>query len=80
MVVETVEQGRNPNWTLAEMEAEFQRVLGVKKVIWLQEGLYEDDHTFRGPIPIENDKKAYTVVTTNGHIDEFARFVNLYPL
>lgn len=76
MVVETVEQGRNPKMSKVEMEAEFRRVLGVKKVIWLKEGLYEDDHTFRGTLPLENGEKAYTVVTTNGHIDEFARFVN----
>ena len=76
MVVETVEQGRNPNWSKKEMEEEFKRVLGVDKVIWLKEGLYEDDHTFRGPIELENEENAYTVVTTNGHIDEFARFVN----
>lgn len=76
MVVETVEQGRNPNMTKTEMESEFQRVLGVSKVIWLKEGLYEDDHTFRGPIELEDGTPAYTVVTTNGHIDEFARFVN----
>lgn len=76
LVVETVEKGRNPNMTKPEIEAEFQRVLGVRKVIWLKEGLYEDDHTFRGTIELENGEQAYTVVTTNGHIDEFARFVN----
>lgn len=76
MVVETVEKGRNPNWSIAQIEAEFKRVLGVQKVIWLKEGLYEDDHTFRGPVKLENGDRAYTVVTTNGHIDEFARFVN----
>ena len=58
------------------MEAEFKRTLGVSNVIWLKEGLREDDHTFLGPIELENGEKAYTVVTTNGHIDEFARFVN----
>ena len=58
------------------MEAEFRRVLGIKKIIWLKEGLREDDHTFRGPLPLANGERAYTVATTNGHIDEFARFVN----
>lgn len=76
MLTETVERGRNPHMSLAEMEAEFKRTLGVSKVIWLNEGLREDDHTFLGPIAIENGEKAYTVITTNGHIDEFARFVN----
>lgn len=76
MLVQTVEQGRNPNKTLSEIEAEFRRVLGIKKIIWLKEGLHEDDHTFRGPLPLANGERAYTLTTTNGHIDEFARFVN----
>ena len=76
MVVKSVEQERNPNMTLEEMENEFKRVLGVTKVIWLEEGLHEDDHTFRGPLTLEDGSLAYTAVTTNGHIDEFARFVN----
>ena len=50
--------------------------MGVKKVIWLKKGLVEDDHTFNGPKTTSYGKKAYTVITTNGHIDEFARFVN----
>ncbi len=76
MVVEAVEQGRNPGMTKAEMEVEFQRLLGVSEVIWLKQGVLEDDHTFSGPKELGNGEKAYTVVTTNGHIDEFARFVN----
>lgn len=76
MLTETVERGRNPNMSLEEMEAEFKRTLGVTNVVWLKEGLREDDHTFLGPIELEDGEKAYTVVTTNGHIDEYARFVN----
>lgn len=76
MVAEVVEKGRNPTMTLAEMEAEFRRVLGVEKVIWLKEGLVEDQHTFKGALQLEDGSSAYTAVTTNGHIDEFARFVN----
>lgn len=76
LVVEAVEKGRNPGMTKAAMEAEFERLLGVQQVIWLKQGVYEDDHTFLGPKALENGEKAYTVVTTNGHIDEFARFVN----
>ncbi|MDL2239986.1 agmatine deiminase family protein, partial [Bacteroidales bacterium OttesenSCG-928-L14] len=76
MTTEHVEQGRNPNLTKNEMEAEYKRLLGVKKIIWLKKGLVEDDHTFLGPITTSDGLKAYTVITTNGHIDEFARFVN----
>lgn len=73
---ESVEMGRNPNMTKKEMEAEYKRLLGVKKIIWLKQGLVEDDHTFLGPITTSDGTKAYTVVTTNGHVDEFVRFVN----
>jgi len=76
VVTEVVESGRNPNMTRSQMEAEYKRLLGVEKVIWLNEGLHEDDHTFLGPLTAADGIKAYTVVTTNGHIDEFARFVN----
>ena len=76
MVTEAVAQGRNPMMTKAEMEVEYRRVLGVKKVIWLKQGLVEDTHSFLGTVQLPDNKRAYTVMTTNGHIDEFARFVS----
>ncbi|WMN11069.1 agmatine deiminase family protein [Marivirga salinae] len=59
-----------------EMEAEYQRILGVKKVIWLKDGLLEVSHTFLGLLAVNDSTSDYTVVTTNGHTDEFSRFVN----
>lgn len=76
LVTEAVEQGRNPKMSKAEMETEYKRLLGVKKVIWLKEGVVEDQHTFLGPLSIAEGTLAYTVWTTNGHIDEYARFAN----
>ncbi|MCK0145238.1 agmatine deiminase family protein [Arenibacter sp. F26102] len=76
ITTEAVEMDRNPEMTKVDMEKEYKRLLGVKKIIWLKQGLVEDDHTFRGPITTVDGDKAYTVVTTNGHVDEFARFVN----
>ncbi len=76
VATEAVEQGRNPGMSKVAMEAEYQRLLGVKKTIWLKDGLLEDSHTFLGPLSASDTTKAYTVVTTNGHVDEFARFVN----
>ena len=76
ITTESVEMDRNPDMTKEAMELEYKRLLGVKKIIWLKQGLVEDNHTFLGPITTSDGTKAYTVVTTNGHIDEFARFVN----
>ena len=72
LAVEAVERQRNPDWTLEAMEAEFRRVLGVTKVVWLAEGMAEDELTFRGQLP----GGVYTVITTGGHVDEFARFAD----
>ncbi len=72
IVVEAVERQRNPDWSLEAMDAEFRRVLGVDKVIWLAEGMAEDELTFRGQLP----GGVFTVITTGGHVDEFARFAD----
>jgi len=76
ITTESVEMDRNPSMTKREMETEYERLLGIKKTIWLKQGLVEDNHTFLGPVATLDGTKAYTVATTNGHIDEFARFVN----
>jgi len=77
MVTEAVELQRNPNMTRDEIENEFKRLFNVTKVIWLKKGLYEDDLTFMGPLPgRDGEKNVYTVITTGGHIDIYARFAN----
>lgn len=72
LAVEAVERQRNPDWTLDRMIAEFERVLGVERVVWLAEGMAEDDHAFLGPLPVG----VCTVITTGGQVDEFARFAD----
>ena len=74
--VESVERLRNPLMTLAQMETEFKHLLGAKKVIWLKSGVREDDNTAKGTLVDEFGKTYYTLLTTNGHIDEFCRWVN----
>lgn len=77
IVVEPVELHRNPNLSKQQIEDEFKRVLGVKKIIWLPWGRFDDDLTFKACLPSTNGKKdVYTVITTGGHIDEHVRFVN----
>ncbi len=76
LAVRGVEKQRNPSLSFQQIEAEFGRVLGATKVIWLAQGLRDDDHTFRGPVAGPRGLRYYTPLTTNGHVDEVARFVN----
>lgn len=61
---------RNPARTLAEVERELLRLPGMRKVIWLPEGLAEDVHlraTVTGP---------YVAWGSGGHTDQFVRFAD----
>lgn len=63
---------RNPNKSLAYIESEVKRLLGLKKIIWLSEGLIEDKYfPNMGPMT-----KNYYSWGANMHVDEFCRFVN----
>ena len=79
----------NPDWPACKalVESEYRRTLGVKKVIWVPTGIVEDNATFRGAlaphilVPRFNGidiphAGVYTLFTTNGHADEFVRFVS----
>ena len=61
---------RNPGFSLAEIEKEYLRLYGKQKMIWLNK-MPVMDKVLAGP-------KAgyYFGYGANGHIDEFARFVN----
>ncbi|HIB78087.1 MAG TPA: agmatine deiminase family protein [Flavobacteriales bacterium] len=72
MLTKQVALQRNPNMSVLEMEKELRRMLGVSNIIWLPQGVYEDDMTFEGPMP----GGIYTPNTTGGHIDEYARFTS----
>lgn len=76
IVTESVEKMRNPDLTKEQIEAAFKGVLGVKKMIWLKSGLCEDDNTQTGPLTNKAGEKVYMPLTTNGHADEYVRFVN----
>lgn len=43
MTTEAVALNRNPSMSKRQIEDEYKRVLGVKKVIWLKKGLAEED-------------------------------------
>ncbi len=78
----------NPDWAACKIlvENEYRRMLGVEKVIWIPAGIIEDMGTFRGAlgkhihVPRVNGidiphPGVYTLFTTNGHPDDFLRFV-----
>jgi hypothetical protein len=78
----------NPDWPAckARVESEYRRLLGVEKLIWIPAGVIEDNGTFRGPLATHihvpkldgveiPHAGVYTLFATNGHPDEFLRFV-----
>ncbi len=76
MATQAVELQRNPGMTLAEIEAEHKNIFNVKKVIWLKQGVVDDDSSFKGQLP----GNIFTALTTGGHIDEYARFVDAHTI
>lgn len=78
IVSEDVVFQRNTNWTKTEVEAEFHRLFGTRKVIWLQGFVGNDAHpVIHAPYQVSLNgtvQPIYTLMTTNGHTDEFVRF------
>ncbi|MCW3792666.1 agmatine deiminase family protein [Paenibacillus sp. LS1] len=63
---------RNPGKTLAEIESEYLRMYGQKKVIWLERSPLQDRRSPDDKPLIDN----YFGAGANGHVDEVARFIN----
>ena len=78
LVCRAVEAERNPQLDEAALERAYHRVLGVTKVIWINNGLGEDLHATWGPIPYRDaagkEIHLYGPATTGGHLDEMVRF------
>lgn len=54
LLTRTVQLGRNPDWTAAQVEAELGRTIGARRFVWLDRGLTRDYDTFgtRGHVDI----------------------------
>jgi len=70
ILCERVTFQRNPDMSREELEVVFKKALGVKHIIWLEEGLADDPYYFSQIV--DN----YYGWGTYGHTDEFVRFVN----
>jgi agmatine deiminase len=67
---EAMVRSRNPDLPRAELQRHLLRLPGVKKIIWLPEGLAHDPH-LRSSIA-----GRYVAWGTGGHTDEFVRFAD----
>lgn len=67
---EAITLQRNPGWTKDEIEAEYKRVMNIEKIIWLKQGLADDEHIWH------LHKGKYLTFGTGGHTDEFVRFAD----
>jgi agmatine deiminase len=71
ITTEAVVFDRNPEMTKPQAEEELKRLFGIKKVIWIKEGMADDDSPLHGVLP-----GGLFTMGTNGHTDEFVRFVD----
>jgi agmatine deiminase len=76
IVVKVVEKQRNPDWTEDQIFEEYNRMLGIRKIIRLKQGMCQDEVIEKGPIPgPEGMRNAFTLLGNSGHVDAFCRFV-----
>lgn len=71
ILVESHEMETNSKKTKQEIENELIKSLNLKKIIWLKQGIPQDDNQANGPIFDQIYPNGL-----NGHIDEFCRFAN----
>jgi agmatine deiminase len=75
MLVDSFTLRRNPLYGKAEMDSMLYQALGIRKLIWLSEGVAED--------PVPGHSRIYSDIYgsgVGGHIDEFARFADEHTI
>jgi agmatine deiminase len=79
MTIENTELNRNPGWTKEELEAEYKRILSVRKVVWLKRGVVDDNEPNEASLPGPNGKNnAYAIGAE--HVDEVAHFADAHTI
>ncbi len=75
ILCEAHEMEVNPDKSKQDIENEMIQKLGQKKIIWLKQGIPQDDSFLSGPLYDEIYPKG-----VHGHVDEFCRFINANTL
>ena len=68
IVCERVELQRNPKKSKEEIDQILKDCFHLKKIIWMKEGVIEDQSAFLGKLPIEGN--VFNCGSTGGHVDE----------
>ena len=71
---------RNGDRTLEEVEEDFKRTCNLKKIIWLDKGVYDDELTTSGVLDVVDGENVFRSSSANGHIDEMCRFVDPHTI
>ncbi|MEO6584608.1 MAG: agmatine deiminase family protein, partial [Ferruginibacter sp.] len=69
LLVDQLDMDGNKKLRKYQIEEEYKKALGIKKIIWLNSGLLEDERLDNGPV-----WKDLYPVGAGGHIDLFCRF------
>ena len=69
LLVDQLDMDGNKRLRKYQIEEEYKKALGIKKIIWLNSGLLEDERLDNGPL-----WKDLYPVGSGGHIDLFCRF------
>ena len=72
-----VERQRHPGLSVASIEKLARTHLKAAHVVWIDQGVQDDEQSFRGPLRggANGEQPLYTAIGTGGHVDEAARFV-----
>ena len=72
-----VERQRHPGLSVAHIEKLARTHLKAAHVVWIDQGVQDDEQSFRGPLRggANGEQPLYTAIGTGGHVDEAARFV-----
>lgn len=73
---QAVELQRNPGKSLHEIAQMAKDAFRISHVVWVNQGVGDDEQSFRGALVGAHGEKLYTTIGTGGHVDEFCRFVN----